>query len=358
MKTFSATRTALLFAVCLGLTSCDSSSPKARAEAVQFAYSWEQTIKALGLFHMSNLKEVEKQSRHIESERSVLRAEGSDEMRTQAEQLDTLILYFARSLDTNIKVNAARPNADAVGGAIPVDFPDPSLNKLLGLDPKDGDNNPQKGMVALHEAIVRFAVKVGVGSEFKGAIQRREQADATKGANGAPAVEPSWLQVREEKVREVRTKKASLYGERDKVEKEALDAKAPVGFAGAKWLMSPDEVKNIRPKAAMNADGNLMESMEWLTRPATVWYYFDNGFLVMVSISFGRATAADFATTQDFLQSTQAKMSAAQKTDKYVLDSHYTTAITNGHIVRFTISHVLGMPPDSLEMVVYSREDF
>src|SRR6476620_11309185 len=54
--------------ICLGLSACESS--KGKQAAVQFAFSWEQTIKVLGFGAMSNLREVKKQSDGMEQERS------------------------------------------------------------------------------------------------------------------------------------------------------------------------------------------------------------------------------------------------------------------------------------------------
>ena len=56
MNMFAMVRISLLFALSLGLTACESS--KARQEAIQFAFSWEQTIKAFGLSYMSDLPDV------------------------------------------------------------------------------------------------------------------------------------------------------------------------------------------------------------------------------------------------------------------------------------------------------------
>jgi hypothetical protein len=357
-KTIPAMGAAFVALFCLGFFSCNSSSREARAAAVQFAYSWEQTIRVLGLLDLSDLKAVEAQSRNLEAARTALRTAGSEAMRKEADQLDNLILYVARSLEENIRVNSARPESDAARAPIPVDFSNPSFNKLLGVEQKEGDDNPPKALAGLHQAIVRFAENTGVGKEFKEALEERKQADAAQGGGGPVTTELGWVEIRDEKVRATRKKNASLASQRDKVEKDAAAASAPVGFAGAKWLMHADEVRRIRPNTTTDADGDLVESMEWLGRPARVWYNFSNDFLVMVSVSFGRATEADYATTQGFLQGIYGRMPEADKTERYLLSSHYTTGLTSGHIVRFSISHVLGTPPSSVEVVVYSREDF
>ena len=358
VRTIQGTHHAFVAALCLALLSCHTPNREANEAAVHFAYSWEQTIRVLGLQDLSDLKAVETQSRNLDPERVALRAFGSETMKAEGDQLDNLILYVARTLDENIRVNSTRSELAVSRAPIAVDFANPSLNKLLGLDPKEGDNNPPKALAALHEAIIRFADKTGVGKEFKEALDQRNQADAAQGGGGPVTTELSWLEIREEKVRASRKKAASLASQRDKVEKDAAAANAPVGFAGAKWLMHPDEVRHVRPNTTVDADGDLVESMEWLGRPARVWYNFSNDFLVMVSISFGRASEAEFAMTQGFLQGLYGRMPAADKTEKYLLSSHYTTGLTSGHIVRFSISHVLGTPPASVELVVYSREDF
>jgi hypothetical protein len=357
-KTIPAVGAACVAAFCLCLLSCNSPSREARAAAVQFASSWEEAIRVLGLLDLSDLEAVEAQSRNLDPQRTALRSAGSETMRKEAEQLENLILYVARSLDENIRVNSTRPESEAARAPVAVNFSNPSFNKLLGLDQKEGDNNPQKALAALHEAIIRFAENAGAGKEYKAALEERKQADAAQGGGGPVTTELGWVEIREEKVRATRKKNASLASQRDKVEKDAASANGPVGFAGAKWLMHADEVKRIRPNATTDADGDLVESMEWLGRPVRVWYNFSNDFLVTVSISFGPATEAEFATTQGFLQGLYGRMPAAEKTERYLLSSHYTTGLTSGHVVRFSISHVLGMAPSKVEVIVYSREDF
>lgn len=347
---------ALLAAVFLGLVSCESS--KGRAAAVQFAFSWEQTIKVLGFGHMSDLETVEKHSRDMTREREWLRADASESTRKEAERLDALILYVVRSLDKNIKVNAARPEADAAGGLVPVDFRDAASNKLLGLDPKNGDESAQKSIAALHGAILRFAEKVGVGGDFKDALQRREESDAKQSRPKAAAPEPTWAQVRDDKLRFARAKRTTLTAEREKVEKQAMEAKAPTGFGPAKWLMYPEEVKKVRPNATPDSDGSLVEKTEWLGRTANVRYKFDNGFLVTIIVSFeGDATEAIFAATQESLQGAY-KMSTPHKMEQFILSSDYSSGLKSSQVVRFSILHVLGQLPSRLELVIYSLEYF
>src|SRR3954447_19994051 len=155
-KTVSRTSVACLAGICLRVVSCESF--QGREAAGQFAFSWGQTIRVLGFGYMSDMREVEKHSRHIYQESDSLRANASENTQKEARDLDSLILYVARCLGQNIKDNAARPDAS---GLLPVNFPDATFNQLLGLDSKEGDASAQKSIAALHAAIIRFAEKVG-----------------------------------------------------------------------------------------------------------------------------------------------------------------------------------------------------
>jgi hypothetical protein len=335
------------------LTGCESS--KGREAALQFAFSWEQTIKVLGFGYMANMPEVEKRSQHIEEVRGSLRADASESTQHEARQLDSLILYVARSLSQNITDNAARPETS---GLLPVNFPDANLNQLLGLDPKDGDASAEKSIAALHTAIVRFAEKVGVGGDYADAVRRRDESDAKEQTKKDPNSEKTWTQVRELKLRAIKTIRTALAADRDKVETQAREAKAPSGFGPAKWLMYPEEVKKICPKATTDSDGNLVDKTEWLGRPATVEYKFENGFLVSVHVAFeDKVSEATYAATQQSLQSNCA-MSTPKKTREFALQSTYAMGVQGSHVVRFQVLHVLGDSSLALEWVYFWREDF
>ncbi len=350
-KTISLAALVSLAGFCLGLTACESS--KGREAAVQFAFSWEQTIRVLGFGYLSNFSEVEKQSRHIGQVRDWLRENASESTQKEARQLDELILYVARSLDQNIKDNAARPEGSAL---LPVNFPDADLNQLLGLDSKDGDANAEKSMAALHAAIVRFAEKVGVGGDYKDALKRREESDARQLTSKDPNSEMTWAQVREAKLRAIQTIRTALVADRDKVETQASQAKAPSGFGPAKWLMYPEEVRKVCPKVTVDSDGNLVETTEWLGRAVEAQYQFKNGFLETIRISFkDKGTEAGFAATQQSLQSNY-KMSEPRETEAFALSSDYTMGVQGSHVVRFGVLHVLGK--SGWEWVYFSREDF
>ena len=294
----------------------------------------------------------------MERERDWLRENASERTQAEARQLDSLILYVARCLNQNIRDNAARPDASAASGLLSVSFPDAASNQLLGLDPKDGDGSAEKSLAALHAAIVRFAEKVGVGGDYKDALQRREESDAKQRSNKDPGPKPTWAQVREIKLRAAQAKRTALAGDRDKVETQAKQAKAPVGFGPARWLMYPDEVRKVCPKATTDSEGNLVETTEWLGRKAKVEYKFENGFLVSIMVSFeGNSTEGMFAATQESLRNSYA-MSSPKKTESFALFSDYAMGVQGSHVVRFTVLHVLGKPSSGLELIIYSREDF
>jgi hypothetical protein len=352
-KTVARTTLVCLAGFCLGLASCESS--KGREAAVQFAYSWEQTIKVLGFGYMSDMREVDKHSRRIYQESDSLRANASESTQKEARQLDALILYVARCLSLNIKDNAARPESS---GLIPVNFPDAASNQLLGLDSKDGDANAEKSIAALHAAIIRFAEKVGVGSDYKDALKRRDESDARQGPQKASSLEPTWAQARELKLRALQTIRTALTAERDKVETQARQAKAPSGFGATKWLMYPEEVKKACPKAASDSEGNLVEKTQWLGRAAEVEYRFENGFLVTIRVSFeDKGSEASFAATEQSLRTNYA-MSTPKETDDFALQSTYAMGVQGSHVVRFSVLHVLGKSSSQFEWIYFSREDF
>ena len=352
-KTASRTSLACVAGICLALASCESS--KGREAALQFAYSWEQTIKVLGFGYMSDMREVEKHSRRIYQESESLRANASESTQKEARELDALILYVARCLSPNIKENVARPDTSPL---LPVNFPDAAFNQLLGLDSKDGDANAQKSIAALHAAITRFAEKVGVGSDYKDALKRREESDARQGPQKASSPEPAWAQVRELKLRALQKIRTALAADRDKVENQARQAKAPSGFGPTKWLMYPEEVKKVCPKATSDSDGNLVEKTEWLGRAAEVEYRFENGFLVTVRVSFeDKGSEASFAATEQSLRTNYA-MSTPKETDDFALQSTYAMGVQGNHVVRFSVLHVLGKSSSRFEWIYFSREDF
>ena len=150
----------------------------------------------------------------------------------------------------------------------------------------------------------------------------------------------------EAEAKEAAERKASQHAVAELVEKEALRLKAPTGFGGVKWLMNAEEVKSIRPKVRPFGDGKLFEAMEWLGRPAAVSYGFDNGLFVIAIVTFTGATEADFAKTQNYLQSEYGNMPAPRKTNEYLLTSTYKQG-------RFSIMHILR--PDKSEQVTFFR---
>jgi hypothetical protein len=130
------------------------------------------------------------------------------------------------------------------------------------------------------------------------------------------------------------------------VEEEAKALKAPTGFAGAKWLLTVDEVKALRPKAIAEGADHLWEEMEWLGRTASVSYGFNDGQFVIAIVGLSDATPATFDKTQKYLESEYGKMPAAAKTDKFLLSSTYKQG-------RFCIVHTLG--PNKSEQVTIFR---
>jgi len=158
--------------------------------------------------------------------------------------------------------------------------------------------------------------------------------------------EPPKRDLSEAEVQAARERKAGQNAARDLVEKEALRLKAPTGFAGVKWLMSPEEVKSVRPKVRAHGDGELFEAMEWLGRPAAVTYVFNDGLFIEAVVIFSGATEADFNKTQAYLQNAHGKMPEPSKTEKHLLSSTYKEG-------RFSILHLLW--PNKMEGVTFFR---
>lgn len=135
--------------------------------------------------------------------------------------------------------------------------------------------------------------------------------------------------------------------ERELVQKKALALKAPTGFWDARWLMSLEEVKHVRPRVTKDADGDLSESTTWLGRSAKVRYSFEDDLLRLVIVTFrDSATEADFDKTQNHLQSAPGNMTTPSKTEKYLLCSTYEEG-------GFEITHSL--TADKTEQVTFSR---
>ena len=150
----------------------------------------------------------------------------------------------------------------------------------------------------------------------------------------------------EEAARAAEISKIGRNAAADLVGTAARRLKAPGGFAGTRWLMSPDEVKAARPKARPSGD-DLFEAMEWLDRPVAVTYDFENNFLVAVHVIFSKAAAeGEFEKTQDYLQTAHGKMSVPKKTGDYLLLSTYEQE-------QFAIHHILR--PDRSESVTFFR---
>lgn len=200
----SAPRMILALALCLGLAGCESE--KSRRAAFQFAYSWELTVMG-GFIYVSDAGKMEQFFRENDPVREVMKEEGSPAMWREAQQLDTLILYVARCLDANIQAHLARLEEPAAGPPIPVEFPDVALNRLLGLDASAGEN-PKKALLALHEAITRFAEAVGVGKQFKDEIGRKAQKIAEQDSPAAKRLAGlSWPEIVEGRMTMARARK-------------------------------------------------------------------------------------------------------------------------------------------------------
>ncbi len=204
--------------LCLCLSGCESS--KARAAAVQFAFSWEQTVWD-GFIWLSDVEKLEELSRKHDPVREVMKEEGPPAMWREAQQLDTLFFYVARCLDANIAANIGRREEAAARPPIPVEFPDAALNRLLGLDASAGEN-PKKALLALEQAITRFADAVGVGQQFQDEIDKAKEIVEKDSPAAKRLAGLSWPEIMEGRIIMARARKAA----RERIEEAARDADA------------------------------------------------------------------------------------------------------------------------------------
>jgi len=75
------------------------------------------------------------------------------------------------------------------------------------------------------------------------------------------------------------------------VERDAAALGAPAGLFGAKWLMSPKEVKAILPAARAAAPDVLGEDRPVYDRPATVEFHFTQNALLAIAVRFAGASS-------------------------------------------------------------------
>ncbi|MEO7168702.1 MAG: hypothetical protein ABI016_16925 [Chthoniobacterales bacterium] len=164
-------------------------------------------------------------------------------------------------------------------------------------------------MLGLHAAVKHFAEAAGVGGQFQEDKEARAQKDAAD-ADKAVGAEESWMQIRAAKIQTALENQSGT-------EEDAVAAGAPTGFGEAKWLMCPEQVMNVRPKAVATDSGNLSEAMEFLGRSANVEYDFKKGALARVIVTFQGSTGrSDFDQTQSLLQEAHGKMSAPSQTSE------------------------------------------
>lgn len=134
------------------------------------------------------------------------------------------------------------------------------------------------------------------------------------------------------------------------VQHESFSQNAPIGFMGAKWLMSMTEVKSLFPDATEFSPGNLKFETSAFSRPAFVDLMFNNNLLLMVIITFkGEKTESTYIQTHDLVVQEYGAFPETSSTNEKEL-------IYRKRIGRITIEHVLyeqfGMP---IEQVMLYR---
>jgi hypothetical protein len=345
MGVTSFTRSAIGILLCFTLSSCDSTSGKGRESAMQFAYSWSQTIKVMGLSGLARFREIKRQQESIEAVRTVLRAEGSEKLKKAADELEQLILYVSRSLTDNLEANYALVERDAEAARVPITFSDPARNSRLGLDASGGDESAEKALSALHKVIAEFTRLAGVDKE----LASRLKAGGKPGL-GSDSTSGGWREVREELLNAYIQRNAVRLKQRGTIEKLATGSGAPLGFEGSKWHMSLAEVRAERPKAKVEDDGHLRERTEWFGRPVTVTYVFGTFGLLEVIVTFtSDGSLASYEKTRAALEAAHGTMPAAAKNEEFALVSKYKNGL-------FSIVH--GLRPSGVEQVIFERTIF
>jgi hypothetical protein len=127
----------------------------------------------------------------------------------------------------------------------------------------------------------------------------------------------------------------------NQVASDAASSGAPVGLLGAKWLMSMDEVRRIRPEVALGEPSQLIEVADAFGRMASIMYSFEDDALLLIVVSFLDSAAPTFMrnydSTQELLTSQFGSLSEPLPTSDYRLRSTRT-------IGRFAVAHLLSEP--------------
>jgi hypothetical protein len=91
---------------------------------------------------------------------------------------------------------------------------------------------------------------------------------------------------------------------RTEIASEARRENAPEGLLGATWLMTPSEVLQRVPQSYEVAPDQVQVEAVAFDRPSTVDLLFQNGYLVIITVSFNDPKdSATFAGTQRSLDS-------------------------------------------------------
>jgi len=333
--------------VSLALVSCDSE--KSREGAMQFAYSWSQTIKTLGLAGLANYQGVRQLRGQDEQTRQVVRAECSQKVNKAADELDEMIFYVSRSLADNVEANFTAIERDPAATRIPLTFPKAALNARLGLDANGGDLNAERAVAGLRQKIVEFTRTARVEKE----LASRLAAGGKEGITVDSAFgqkDSNWTALREEMLSGLIQQDVLRRSQRKVIEKLAKDSKAAPGFEGAEWLMSRAEVRAVRPNAALTEDGGLQERMEWLGRSASVKYGFGYLGLLHVIVTFSDyASLETYEKTRSALESSYGPMPAAGPGAGFSYVSNYKKSL-------FSIQH--GLRASNTEQVVFEKTTF
>lgn len=117
---------------------------------------------------------------------------------------------------------------------------------------------------------------------------------------------------------------------------------APTGFGDVLWLMSPAEVRVVRPNVAAGIQKDeLVEFMSLYGRTGAICYVFDQNILTMIYITLpAPATNADFDAIQSQLVAQYGKMSVPVSSNTYELISERKWS-------RVRLAHVLARDADT-----------
>lgn len=106
------------------------------------------------------------------------------------------------------------------------------------------------------------------------------------------------------------------------IERGATQAGAPTGLLGVKWLMTPQEVRSIRPDVHEHDSDTLAEDAEMFGLPVVVSYRFIKDMFLMGQVTFPNpATEESYRALRPQIEAECGLLPEPQETEEYALYS-------------------------------------